>query len=94
MSGARCPYVARKGREKAVRNMARRSERTVRVYEVLFQGPEDGPAGPAGDGTFVRRFDSKRDAEAFAAGETIWGRPAKVDVTDAPARVANRWGFF
>lgn len=41
------------------------AERMIKVWEVLFDGREDGPSGPAGDGTFIERFRSQRDADAF-----------------------------
>lgn len=66
------------------------STRTVTVYEVLAD--IDGE-GPACDGTKVFRFRSKRDADAFAAKATCYGRPASVDAFDAPRRLAQRWGM-
>lgn len=66
----------------------------VKVFEVLFDGPEDGPSGPAGDGTFVARFrrGEKKAAEKFASENTAWGSPAKVTETEVPRRTAERWG--
>ena len=66
-------------------------EKTVTVYEVLYDGT--GP-GPMGDGTFVARFGPKRKdaADAFAAAHTCYGRPAKTMETAAPMRLAKRWG--
>ncbi len=71
------------------------ASKTVRVYEVLFDGPADGPPGPAGDGTFTQRFrkDQEEAAKAFAKANTYYGKPAKVSPTDAPRRVAQRWGM-
>jgi len=66
--------------------------KTIRVYEVLYYAGDDGPSGPAGDGSFIERFRSKADAERFAAGRTYYGRPAKVESVDAPRRLAQRWG--
>lgn len=69
-------------------------EKTVKVYEVLHDGAPDGPAGPMGDGTFVKRFGPKQEAaaNAFAAKSTYYGKPAKVTETDAPMRLARRCG--
>lgn len=67
-------------------------ERLLTVYEVLFDGPEDGPTGPAGDGTFIQRFREAREAEEFAAGATCYGRPATVKTARVPRRLAQRWG--
>lgn len=74
--------------------MGKRGEKTVTVYEVLYDGAPDGPSGPMGDGTFVARFGPKQEkaANAFAAASTYYGRPAKVMETDAPMRLARRWG--
>ena len=63
---------------------------TVRVYEVLADGAGEGPAG---DGTFVRRFRDKGDAERFASGATCYGQPTSVNACDAPRRLAQRWGL-
>jgi len=61
----------------------------VRVWEVLADGPGEGPAA---DGTFVHRFRSERDAKTFAATNTVYGRPCNVNVDDVPRRLAQRWG--
>jgi hypothetical protein len=74
--------------------MARSSERTVRVYEVFYYAGDDGPSGPAGDGTFIARFRKQGDAEAYAAGKTLYGKPARVTSDDVPTRVAQRWGIY
>lgn len=68
---------------------------TIKVFEVLHDGPKDGPAGPAGDGTFIRRFGPKdgKAAADFAAKNTYYGQPAKVMETDAPKALARRWGL-
>lgn len=66
--------------------------RMKKVFAVLFDGPEDGPAGPAGDGTFIQRFSRKADADAFAKCHTTYGKPAAVDEDVVPARLAARWG--
>lgn len=70
------------------------SKKTVKVFEVLYDGAPDGPSGPAGDGTFIKRFGPKSSADAarFASENTCYGRPAKVTETDAPLRLAKRWG--
>ena len=72
-----------------------RSNRTKKVFCVLFDGPEDGPPGPAGDGTFTRRFRAgeRAMAEAFARENTCYGRPAKVTEDEVPLHVAQRWGM-
>ncbi len=67
-----------------------RNERMVRVYEVLADGPGDGPAC---DGTFVSRFTDRANAERFAKASTCYGRPAKVQEDDVPRRLAQRWGL-
>lgn len=69
-------------------------EKTIKVFEVLYDGAQDGPAGPAGNGTFIARFGPKngKAAAAFVAANTCYGRPAKVTETDAPRRLARRWG--
>lgn len=66
---------------------------TVRVWEVLFDGPEDGPSGPAADGTFIERFGSQKPADAFAAKSTTYGSPSKASFRDVPKSLARRWGF-
>jgi hypothetical protein len=68
----------------------KRADRTIRVWEVLVDGAGEGPAG---DGTYVRRFGSEREAVGFASQATCYGGPATVDFVDAPARLAGRWGF-
>lgn len=74
--------------------MSKRGEKTVKVYEVLYDGAPDGPSGPAGDGTFVARFGPKKEkaANAFAEAHTCYGKPAKVLETDVSMRLARRWG--
>ncbi len=62
---------------------------TVKVWEVLAD--TDGE-GPAGDGTVVSRFRSERDANAFAARSTCWGRAATASMVEVPRRIAARWG--
>lgn len=68
-----------------------RSNRTVRVWEVLVDIDGDGPAA---DGTRVFRFRSEREARTFAAGKTCYGSPdPSVTSTDAPLHLATRWGM-
>lgn len=71
------------------------SEKTVKVFTVLYDGDPDGPSGPAGDGTFIKRFGPKRGADAarFASENTYYGKPSKVTEDDAPLRLARRWGL-
>ncbi len=63
---------------------------TVKVYEVLYDG---AGSGPAGDGTYIFRSKSKREADAFAKGNTTYGRPAKATLAEVPKRLAERWGL-
>ncbi len=65
------------------------SSATVRIYEVLYD--VDRP-GPAADGTVIYRSKSKREAEAFAASHTCYGKPATAEPADVPRRLAERWG--
>jgi hypothetical protein len=68
-----------------------KSRKTVTVYEVIADGSGDGPAG---DGTFVRRFRTAQDAAAFAAVATCYGRPAQVQIAEnVPRHIAQRWGM-
>lgn len=69
-----------------------RTEKLYRVYAVLFDGSPDGPPGPAGDGTFIKRFRDHDAADRFAAENTCYGRPASVQADDVPRRLAQRWG--
>ena len=63
------------------------------VYTVLYYRPP-GPAGPAGDGTHVMRFRSRKLAEEFARGRTCYGSPCVVDRRDdVPRRIMRRWGL-
>jgi hypothetical protein len=51
-------------------------------------------SGPAGDGTFIRRFRNKADAERCAMHSTCWGQPARVITADGiPRRLLDRWGL-
>ena len=65
------------------------SERSKLVFEVLHDTDTDGPAG---DGTVIARFRTRVKAEAFAKNRTCWGRPATVQETRVPYRLAARWG--
>ena len=67
------------------------SKKTVRVYEVLFDGAEGGPAG---DGTRIKRFGPQHEQAAndFAASNTAYGKPAHVTVADVRRELAQRWG--
>lgn len=66
------------------------AERLVKVWEVLADGPGEGPAG---DGTFVRRFRSESEANQFASTATCYGRPATVLMDEVPRKLAQRWGL-
>ena len=73
--------------------MRRRSNKTVTVYFVLYDGSDRDGSGPAGDGTFTFRSSSRATAEGWARGRTCYGRPAKVDtMPDVPVHIAQRWG--
>lgn len=76
--------------------MPRRSTKTSTVHTVLYMlYGEDDPVGPAGDGSFIRRFRGSElaAAETFAAKHTYYGRPCKVDTDDdVPLHLAQRWG--
>lgn len=63
---------------------------TVTVWEVLYFC--DG-AGRYGDGVATARFRSERDAKAFAAGKRYYSAPAEATRTEAPRKVAQRWGL-
>lgn len=65
------------------------ASRLVLVFEVLH---DTNGSGPACDGTMVARFKSRRDADRFAAGNTCYGRPAKVLEASVPRALAQRWG--
>lgn len=70
--------------------------KTIKVWTVLYDGDPNGPAGPAGDHTFLKRWAGKtaeRDAKDFAATHTCYGRPASAIEEDTPRRVAERWGL-
>lgn len=62
----------------------------VRVWEVLADTEREGPAG---DGTEVFRFRSQREADAFAAKNTCWGRACTVSDVEVPRATAARWGM-
>jgi hypothetical protein len=65
--------------------------RTVKVWEVIYDGKGSGPSG---DGTFIYRTRDQREAEAFAKQHTAWGRPTKAQMTEAPKHIAERWGIY
>lgn len=67
-----------------------RSNKTVRIYTTIVDTDQDGPAA---DGTIIVRFKNQKKAEAFAAENTYYGRPATVQADDAPARLVARWSF-
>jgi hypothetical protein len=68
-----------------------KASKGVTVFEVMVDGPGEGPAG---DGTYIRRFRSQYDAVAFASGKTCWGRPAEVIAhLDVSRQLAARWGI-
>lgn len=66
------------------------ASKTVKVYEILVDGPGEGAAG---DGTFIRRTRDQREANRIAASSTCYGRPATVSEVDAPRHLAQRWGL-
>lgn len=69
----------------------RRKEKLCTVYHVLVDGEGQGPAG---DSTFIVRFRTESEANAFAAGKTGYGKPATVHCgNDVPRRIAERWGM-
>jgi hypothetical protein len=68
------------------------STKTVKVFEVLYYAGDDGPDGPAGDGSHIARFRSRQDAERFASGKTYYAEPASVSEVDATRKLAQRWG--
>ena len=47
----------------------------------------------SGDGVATARFRSERDAKAFAAGKRYYSAPAEATRTEAPRKVAQRWGL-
>lgn len=64
------------------------SDKTVKVYEVLADGPGDGLMG---DGTHVNRFRKLADANAFAATATCRSEAATVEPREASATLLRRW---
>jgi hypothetical protein len=66
------------------------ASKTVKIWEVIYDG---AGSGPAGDGTFIYRTKSQKEAEAFAKRNTAWGRPTEATMTEAPVAIARRWGF-
>lgn len=70
--------------------LARTAAKTVKVWEVVYDGKGSGPAG---DGTYIYRTKSEKEAKAFAKQNTAWGKPTEARMTEAPANVAARWGL-
>ena len=73
-----------------------RGSATVQVYSVCYHVDDDHPqshGGAAGDGSFVVRFRSRVDAEAFARGKSYYGNDARIARDDVPRRLAQRWGL-
>lgn len=67
------------------------AEKLVKVWEVLADGPGEGPAG---DGTHVYRFRSEREATEFAKGKTLYGRDTvTADMVEVSRKLAQRWGM-
>jgi hypothetical protein len=64
---------------------------TVTVYTVLHYDPRS--AGPAGDHTHITRFRNRKDAELFAAGRDVYGKPATVEAECVRTETARRWGL-
>lgn len=62
----------------------------MKVWETIYDGPGYGPSG---DGTYIHRTKSEKDAKAFAKKNTAWGKPTEATMTEAPANVAARWGM-
>lgn len=69
--------------------MAKRRERIVKVYEVMYDGKGEGAAG---DGTFFHRTADKAAAEAFAKRNTCYGRDCTVHDREVLLSTARRWG--
>lgn len=96
-----CDRAARTARIKiddTLRSLARRAPKgrtaagkTVKVYEVLY---DVGHAGPAADGTEIYRTRNPKDAKAWAATHTCYGRDCTVQEADAPLNLARRWGLI
>jgi hypothetical protein len=73
-----------------------RAEKIVTCYCVLYHVADNhhqAGGGANGDGSFIARFRSERDAEIFASGKEYYGKPAKVSRDDVPKRIAQRWGM-
>jgi len=70
--------------------------REVIVFEVLYSVGDDHPqahGGAAGDGSFIFRSRSRREAEAFAREHAHpYGGPCEAREARVPARLADRWG--
>lgn len=70
-----------------------RMSKTVRVFEVLYDGPAGCSPGPNGDGTFIYRTKDRERAEAKARASTFYGRQTTYYSVDAPLALAQRWGL-
>lgn len=62
---------------------------TKLVYEVVYYDARS--AGPAGDHTHVFRTTSKKEAQKFAAQNTCYGQPAKVQEDRVSLELFRRW---
>lgn len=60
------------------------------IFEVLFDGAGEGPAG---DGTHIARFRKRAEAEAFASRNTCYGRPCTAEAREVSRRLAARYGL-
>ena len=56
----------------------------------------DSPSSPVlaslGGICFTQRFRSEAKASAFASDKVYYGKPATVNMVDAPMRLVRRWG--
>ena len=74
-----------------------RKEKLYPVFEIIVDGRPGGPAGPAGDGTFIQRFRTQREALEYVSvfGATTYGRPTQVgEAHMVPRRLMERWGLL
>lgn len=65
-------------------------DRTVKVWELLADISDDGPACT---GTKPLRFRTRERAEAFAALSTCYGGPCKITESDVLVKISIRWGM-
>lgn len=70
--------------------LTKSAARMVKVWEVIYDGKGSGPAG---DGTYIYRTKSEKDAKAFAKQNTAWGRPTEAKMSEVPSNIAQRWGL-